>query len=192
MIEDKFDVKKLSGSPDDATAEVQCKACQHDFSVQLHILKAINCRHELGVSLTIICPQCHAEAMTTENESQIVILEQHAVELQQKIDDVMAKLPKRFTARKIDWQTLSMEMECKMCGADFVAKLQEGVNSHFGPGKLTITCPLCGNADETTKEIALERLEAITALQQLSIITAQLAELKKGGDDGANKFRLEA
>jgi transcription elongation factor Elf1 len=187
MIEDKFTVRSMTGSPDDAVADVQCKMCKHRFEVHMHILKAQNCRHVLGKSMTVICPACKAESTTEEKESKIAGLELMAAELRQVIDTHVAQDKTPFKTVSVDMENLILELECKRCGCEFLADCKGGKNSVKTPGLLTITCPLCGAKDETTRQKAVARLEIVAAIVHLKKLESEIAKLKKGENDGESK-----
>jgi ribosomal protein L44E len=189
MIEDKFTVKMVKGTPSDIIVEAVCKECQHEFDVHMHILKAKNCRHELGRSITVVCPGCQAESTTTELESRICALEEIVTRLRKKIDEHFVKYPTPFRSKEADWDKMSMVLECQKCGTEFTAGIENSKNTKWQPGSLRITCPLCGNSHETTKDLSVERLQTVAAIMQLHKVEQTLAHARKEGQHAAETIQ---
>ncbi len=184
MIEDKFEFQEMSGDKDEQVATVRCKPCETVFEVRMEILRPKNCRFVLGKSLTVICPTCKAEAMTTEYDSKVAALELLAKRFRVAIKEQTDKISAQFHVDAvIDWQQMSMALTCVRCQHKFVANITQGINAHWKPGELAVRCPICSTTEVMDKAKTMERLEVVAAVMQLRDIDTALDKLKKGGPD---------
>lgn len=157
MIEQHFEVTKVAGCATEAVITARCRGCQHTFDANTFILGPQNCRHELGMSFTLICPGCKIEATTTERESVIAAHEKYLEKLCQAWQ--AASGLEEFQCRFNDMNTLI----CR-CQHWFTYDSATGSNcAQRNNGDVLIRCPACGVSDELTSQ-AVEVLSEIAKL----------------------------
>jgi transcription elongation factor Elf1 len=180
MIETVFDMLSHTGEPDDAIIQMKCKQCAHEFEVRLFILKPVNCRHLLGESLTITCPNCNAEGTTTEIEGKVAAL-------QGMIDEIKAQFSGLFD-QQLKFEPLGLfdkasavgYLRCTSCGNKFKVDLVNNINCTRQKNSLTTACPNCNAADTLPREQAVQRITMFLALEQIKKYEQAIDLVKKG------------
>lgn len=150
MIENHFIVLDCDLSdPDMPTGKMRCKDCEELFDVEMFILAPKNCRHDLGESITVICPKCKIEATTTLKENRITFLKKLRDNVDRKIQkalDEIKTVPKVFEFGT-DLDKLSakgqLDVKCLTCEHEFEADPIKQTNAMYLKEKLTIICPEC-------------------------------------------------
>lgn len=184
MIEEVFTSLSYTGDIDNAIFQLKCKKCDHEFSVHLNIARPRNCRHMLGKSLTVICPQCHIEGTTLENEGKLLVLEETAQKLRQQIDDYFAKYKPKFKIiRMLDVNDMHTHMHCFKCKTVFEVRFKpEKINVIVEGDKTAIKCPNCKEIDDLDEKKPNDKQIADTFLQ-LRNIEKEIKSIKESKNE---------
>ncbi len=150
MICDKFITLNYDVTePDFSKATMRCMDCEELFDVELFILAPKNCRHNLGESLTVICPKCKVEATSTVQEAKIT----YYTALKDKLNDNIIKQLEHIKSQPQKFEiggdlakvstTSEMDVKCLKCSTQFKASPKTATNAMYMNDKLTIVCPEC-------------------------------------------------
>lgn len=136
----------------------------------------------LNESLTVVCPECKVESVTTEQEHQIQLLEKEQVELKSAITAAMAQVNVPFDIGSIDWDTMDISIKCNACSKIFVTNPRKSVNGFFKSAGMTIICPACDLTFLMDVGTATTRLLTLAAVVRLQEVESKLKKLKGAGD----------
>src|SRR5687768_8420580 len=93
MIIDAFDViaDNKYTTIEDAVINMRCKACSHEFDAEFDILRPVNVKHDLGQSVTVVCPNCLVSGQVKKEEAEL-----------QELRVVLKMLDERLEGRDLD------------------------------------------------------------------------------------------
>jgi uncharacterized Zn finger protein (UPF0148 family) len=193
MIEDKFEALDVVGESGNETVELSCKDCKHVFKANMNLVTPKNCEHELGRSVTIICPSCKVRASTTTTEHRaategdyLTTLEHTADVLRQQIDEYRQANKHKFTIKQMDLSGYSASMTCLQCNTDFPINVKAGLNmKRVNDTTMMVMCPFCDNTETMERSQAIKNIEMLGAVLQLNKLNKLIAVLKGGKDGGS-------